>query len=49
MDTTVFDIPAVVIVLGVIGFTVVRAFLSSRADDIDVFMKRSLPDDHHAH
>jgi hypothetical protein len=44
MDMTLLEIPAVVIVLSVVGFVVARAFASSRTDGIDVFMKRGMPD-----
>jgi hypothetical protein len=43
---TWFEIPAVVIVLGVIGVAVIRAFVSSRSDSIDVFMKRGMASRH---
>jgi len=36
-----FDIPAVVIILGLVSVTVIRAFASSRADHIDMFIRRS--------
>jgi hypothetical protein len=40
VDMTLFEIPAVVIVLGIVGVVVVRAFASSRFDGIDIFMRR---------
>ncbi|WNC92742.1 hypothetical protein RI103_31495 [Paraburkholderia sp. FT54] len=40
MDMTLFEIPAVVIVLSIVGVVVVRAFASSRFDGIDIFMRR---------
>ena len=45
VDMTLLEIPAVVIVLSVVGTVVVRAFASSRTDGINVFMKRGMADD----
>jgi hypothetical protein len=44
MNTTLLEIPAVMIVLSVVGAVVIRAFASSRTDDIDVFMRRGMAD-----
>ncbi|MFM0628046.1 hypothetical protein [Paraburkholderia xenovorans] len=40
MAMTLFEIPAVVVVLAIVSVVVVRAFASSRVDGIDVFMRR---------
>jgi hypothetical protein len=45
VNMTWLEIPAVVIVLSVIGIAVIRAFASSRADGIDVFLRRDMMDD----
>lgn len=45
MDMTLFEIPAVVVVLGIVGVVVVRAFASSRVEGIDVFMRRHMADE----
>ncbi|WP_228883874.1 hypothetical protein [Paraburkholderia saeva] len=45
MSMTFLEIPAVVIILSLVGITVIRAFASSRADTIDVFMRRGMVDD----
>ena len=39
------EIPAVVIILGLVGMTVIRAFASSRADGIDMFIRRDMSND----
>jgi uncharacterized membrane protein len=45
VDMTLFEIPAVVIILCLIGITVIRAFASSRTDGIDMFMRRDTAED----
>ncbi len=45
MNMTLFEIPAVVIILCVIGSAVIRAFASSRADGIDIFIRRDMAND----
>ncbi|MFM0171296.1 hypothetical protein [Paraburkholderia sediminicola] len=45
MDMTLFEIPAVLVVLSIVGVVVVRAFASSRVDGIDVFMRRHTADE----
>jgi hypothetical protein len=45
VNMTLLEIAAVVIVLSVVGIVVVRAFASSRADGIDIFMRRGAVDD----
>ncbi len=42
---TLFEIPAVVVVLSVIAVVVMRAFASSRTDGIDAFMRRGIADE----
>jgi hypothetical protein len=42
VDMTLFEIPAVVVVLSIVGVVVVRAFASSRVDAIDLFMRREM-------
>jgi hypothetical protein len=44
VNMTLFEIPAVVIILSFIGITVIRAFASSRADGIDILMRRDVAD-----
>jgi hypothetical protein len=45
VNMTLFEIPAVVLILCFIGSAVIRAFASSRADNIDIFIRRSRADD----
>lgn len=45
VNMTLFEIPAVVVVLSVIAVVVMRAFASSRTDGIDAFMRRGIADE----
>ena len=42
---TLFEIPAVVVILSVVGTVVARAFASSSVDGIDIFMRRDMADE----
>lgn len=48
MNPTWFEIPAVVVILVLVGIVVIRAFtapLPGAEDPVDIFMRRHLPDD----
>ena len=45
MDVTWFEIPAVVFILSLVGFVVIRACGPSWTDRIDIFMKRGVADE----
>jgi hypothetical protein len=45
VDMTWLEIPAVVIILSVVGIVVIRAFASSRVDNIGLFIRRSFADE----
>ncbi|MFM0341453.1 hypothetical protein [Paraburkholderia fungorum] len=45
MNMTLFEILAVVIILSVVGIVVIRAFASSRADNIGLFIRRGIADE----
>jgi hypothetical protein len=40
VNMMLLELPALVIILSVVGTAVLRAFASSRADGIDVFLRR---------